>query len=69
MNNFSKMEQKMQKIDKKIHSVYSVVIKDYNGAFCAYRHGCKAACCFPWSEDPRMAINKDETIAVTRWQK
>lgn len=63
------VEQLLQKEEKRIHSVKYNVIKSYNGSYCAIKHGIKAACCFPWTEDPRMMIYENETVRVTRWQR
>lgn len=59
----------LQKEEKRIHSVKYNVVKDYNGSFFALKHGFKALCCFPWTEDPRLVLNSNETVSVTRWQR
>lgn len=63
------MEQLQQKEEKRIHSIKYNVIKDYNGSYCPIKYGIKTACCFPWTEDPRLMILTNETISVTRWQR
>ncbi|RNA42259.1 palmitoyltransferase ZDHHC6 isoform X1 [Brachionus plicatilis] len=63
------LEQIAQKEEKKAHSVRYVAIREYNGAFFPIIHGCKACCCIPISDDPRMPVSINEEIMVTRWQK
>jgi hypothetical protein len=58
-----------QKKEKQTHSVKYNVINNYSGSFITFKHGCKTLCCFPWTEDPRLLLFKNETIHVTRWQK
>lgn len=64
-----KLEQIAQKEEKRAHSVRYTAIREYNGAFFPISHGCRACCCIPFSDDPRMTICIDDEIMVTRWQK
>ena len=63
------MEQLYQKEEKRVHSVKYITMKPYNGSICPIRMGIKTCCCVPCSEDPRMKIDVDDAILVTRWQR
>ena len=66
---FCKMEQLLQKEEKRTQSIKFIVTDDYSGAIFPLKHGLKTFFCVPWTEDPRLAIYANETIRVTRWQK
>lgn len=63
------IEQINQKEEKRIHSVQYAVVEDFAGTFFPCKFGCRACCCIPWTEDPRIVLFKGELVNVTRWQK
>lgn len=63
------VEQLSQKEEKRVHSVRYVATQDYRGSLFPVSLGCKVACCFPWTDDPRMPVKVNDVIMVTRWQE
>lgn len=64
-----KVEQLSQKEEKRTHAIRYIGCKEYDGSACACSYGCKTCCCLPWTDEPRMPVNENDLVLVTRWQK
>ncbi len=64
-----KVEQLLQKKEKRVHSVQYRVVRNYSGSFFPCGLGCGVFCCLPWTEEPRIVLFENDLIHVTRWQK
>ena len=62
-------EQIEQKQEKRQRTVRYEVIKSFPGSFITCRYGCRTCCCVPCSDEPRIPIEKGDSVLVTRWEK
>ncbi|CAI4231856.1 unnamed protein product [Auanema sp. JU1783] len=63
-------EQLRQKELKRSNARIVLIQDDFKGGvFGSIKFGLKVFCCQPWSEDPRIPVNKSEKWIVTRGQK
>ena len=62
-------EQLEQKREKRQRTVRYDVVKSYAGSFFTVRYGLRTCICIPCSDETRVAIEKGDSMLVTRWEK
>lgn len=62
-------EQLEQKALKRDRMILHKIVSDYNGTWCPCRYGFSVCYNMPWTDDPRMKVEKNDAVYVTRWRK
>ncbi|ESO82001.1 hypothetical protein LOTGIDRAFT_223620 [Lottia gigantea] len=63
------VEQIKQKAEKRERTIMYSITKKFSGAMIPLCHGCKVMCCFPCTDEPRIALDIGDKVLVTRWKK
>lgn len=63
------IEQILQKEEKRRRSRKYTVIKNYAGSWLPVTHGWRILCHSPFTTEPRIKLNVDDLVIVTRWRR
>ncbi|XP_033111663.1 palmitoyltransferase ZDHHC6-like [Anneissia japonica] len=63
------IEQLKQKEEKRLRAIEYIVTEDYSGSWLPITKGCCTCIRVPLTDEPRIKINVDDIILVTRWKK
>eukprot|EP00794_Sanderia_malayensis_P012123 gene12123-13375_t len=63
------LEQLEQKALKRDRMILHKIIADYNGSWIPCTHGISVCYDIPWTDDPRMKIEENDAVYVTKWRK
>jgi len=64
------IEQLEQKKEKRLRTRHYVIVTPYSGRlFPILAFGVRIGCCVPCTDEPRIVLNTDDVVKVTRWKK
>jgi len=64
-----KTEQQQQKCEKRQRTRTYTVVENYSGSWVPITKGWRVLCHPPFTDEPRIPLQKGNTILVTRWRR
>lgn len=66
---FSQIEQLEQKSEKRMRTKLYKIVRPASGSWVPIMQGIKVCCHPPCTDEPRIKLNVDDMVLVTRWRK
>jgi len=63
------IEQLEQRALKRERMILHRIVHEYNGSWFPIKYGCLVLYDMPWTDSPRMRVEKNDAVYVTRWRR
>lgn len=69
LKNINQLEQIAQKQEKRERTKIYRIVRKYSGSWIPVTQGLTVCCNPPCTDEPRIRLEIDDTVIVTRWRK